>query len=274
MDFCMTVHRVLSTLLVLAWLAVDAALLDTLMRQGTAWPQGLAACATGLVFGQAAVICVWLVWSPANPAVRVGGASAAFCLFSLLAAVSTGDVEARGKWLTVLSVYGGLIVLPLAAARLRGLHIRAPDVTRVSTVRRRRARQFTIAGLLTCTTCVAVLLGVWRWSAVPGKAVACIVGFCSAAALASLVALLLAGFCRAWLPIVLALGALCPLFGALLARTGVPPADLLPLVLMTSAQYVSIAGSLAVLRIAGYRPVDRGGEGSPWQAAVGRGQTC
>jgi len=245
----MSPQKLLRRLLVTAWILVDAALIQHQWEQQASWPHPLAACVLGLVFGQAGLLCAWLVWSRQRRSFRLATVVAGLCVASTVAALSTDGLPHTKKWLTLLATYALLVGAPLAAVRFSD--VEGGSAAGASWVASpRRSRQISLGTLFSWTTCAAVLLGVSRWCELPAKHPICLLAFCLVMALASLMVLAIAWRCRNRLLVFLIPALFCPLLGGLLLLTALPPKNTLVLVLMVCVQGAVILASVAVLRVA------------------------
>jgi hypothetical protein len=225
----------------LVWLLV-------LRTSGTDWPATPAVIAMGLVFGQAGLAAVLVAWGSGPLLLRALVAAPLVFFSAILAARSTN--ENLSLWLSVLLADAAIVAAPLGVARLAGVRIarieEPPDAA--------GSRQFTIFGLLTLTTLVAVVMGVCRlldfpWHEIGGftlfaLALGSIPWICASTALAA----------DRWYWVVLAGGITCPLAGWLISLTGFPPEqDKLALIAMSCVQGGLTIAACAVVRVAGYR---------------------
>jgi hypothetical protein len=139
-----------------------------------------------------------------------------------------------------------VVAAPLAIARLAGVGIvpihehEAP----------RGSRQFTILGLLSLTTFVAVLLGIGRLLKFPWGELGAIAVFVVAN---GAIPWTLASW--PWPTTLIVGAAVCTAAGAVMSLTGFPPNDPLSLAAMCTIQGIVIIAALAVVQIAGYRLV-------------------
>ena len=151
--------------------------------------------------------------------------------------------------------------LPMAAGTSLGTSQRPPPTWKKSpdsfltpaSSRGLRAWQFSLGALFSCMTTVAVPLGLAHWVELPSKSLCSVLAFGLSLTVASLIPLGISCRCRSPLRAALVLAVFCPGLAMLFPLTAIPPRDYLALALMASVQGGSIAGSVAVLRIAGYR---------------------
>lgn len=227
----------------LVWLVV-------LRTSGTDWPSVPAVIAMGLVFSQVGLAAVLVVWGSGPLLLRSLAAIPLLFFAAILAARSTN--ENLPAWISILLAILAIVSAPLAVARLAGVRIVPSD----EPLDAAGSRQFTIFGLLTLTTLVAMILGVCRLLRFPWQeigqvslfavALGGIPWFCSPTALAA----------DRWQWVVIPATVVCPLAGWLISLTGFPPEEhKLALVAMACVQGALTIGACAVVRVAGYRLV-------------------
>ncbi|MFV1966608.1 MAG: hypothetical protein ACC628_14380 [Pirellulaceae bacterium] len=247
----MNAPRVIGALLGIAWILIDAAWIKRQMARPASWPDPLSACALGTMLGQVALLGAWMVWSKQRRFVRLAAMVSGLCLASVASAMATDGWDHTHKWLTLFAVYALLIGIPLVAVKLSAIPCEEElNSSPLATVARNKSRQFSLAGLFSATTCIALLLGVSRWLELPAKHPASLLSFCLAVALLSLILLAISQCRPPGVVGAVALVLLCPLVGWLLPLTGLPPGNDIALILMVSAQGAVIVASVAMTRIA------------------------
>jgi hypothetical protein len=237
------------------------------------WPSLIRVGCYALVFSQVSLVAIWI---------GLGATSALLRALGLAAAVGFGTLALRalhdrsGLWLVLLAIQVVAVIGPLAAARLCGIRLvrEATPATRSAG----RPLQFTLWHLFAGLTVTAVLMGIGRLvlpeiagPRVYGELIVIGGGFAAIALVAVWAGL---GIGAVWLkpPVLLSVSAGVGYGIAILVegRDDVPP-----LVAMSVAQALCLAGSLAVVRRAGYRLVrplrPAGNESSPQSPTSGRG---
>ncbi len=226
----------------LVWLVV-------LRSSGADWPAVPAVIAMGLVFAQVGLAAVLVVWGSGTLLLRSLVAIPLIFFAAILAARSTN--ENLPAWISILLAITVIVGAPLSIARLAGVWI----VKSCEPLNMAGSRQFTIFGILTLTTLVAVILGIGRllfpWREIGGVALfALALGgipwICAPTALAA----------DRWHGIVIPAVVVCPLAGWLISLTGFPPEQhKVALIAMACIQGALTIGACAVVRVAGYRLV-------------------
>lgn len=243
-------RRLVLRLLAAAILLQNLVWLVVLRTSGSDWPSVPAVIAMGLVFAQVGLAAVLVVWGSGPLLLRSLAAIPLIFFAAILAARSTN--ENLPVWSSVLLAIVAIVAAPLAVARLAGVRI-VPDDEPLYAA---GSRQFTIFGLLTLTTLVAVILGVCRLLRFPWDEIGQVALFalalggipwiCSPTALAA----------DRWYWVVVPAPVVCPLAGWLISLTGFPPEEhKLALIAMASVQGALTIGACAVVRVAGYRLV-------------------
>jgi hypothetical protein len=236
-------------LLMLAWLAADMATTRLLHERGTTWPDWLAAAFLGVLFGQVAIACWWLVGGQVLQVCRLSAFMLLLAAVSVAAASITDGQPSWGKWLVLLSVYATSLACVLAAAKAAGLELGQSSLLDSGRQRNLRSLQFDVAQLFSWTTASALVLAAGRWFAWPGKPFAAMLAFCLLIAAASFAVLLLANRTRLAITLLIAFALLTPTLPVLLSRTGIPPPSEGMLALLVAAQVMTIVGSLQLLRL-------------------------
>jgi len=235
----------------------DLATLTFVVSTARAWPALTGVMLASLAFGQTMMLAAWFVLAGGNIAIRVLTAIAIVFGLSLVAA---GAIDGSGvrlaPWFAIQFVAFCAATIPLAAARGFGWQFNLEAQPRPDG--RMSARQFSIFGLLSVTTAVAVALGTAKYIDMPdvgwGSAVVffgCLTGTgllvfvpamgIKAPELAALVCI----------PIV---ALICPFGGLLMCASGLPPRPDPPLWMFFGGGYGATIGVVAVvLRVAGYR---------------------
>ncbi|MEX2173786.1 MAG: hypothetical protein WD872_05445 [Pirellulaceae bacterium] len=216
------------------------------------WPSPLAIAAMGLAFAQAGLIPLLILWGTGRLWMRCATALPLYLFAAWLATRGT-DGNLR-RWLSITLFYLAIVAAPLVIARLAGVRmVRVGDAEAQA-----GSRQFTIFGLLTLTTVVAVVCGVARWLSFPWEEIGAVATFAIALAgipwLCATVAL--APVASFWSPVAVAL--VCPLAGWLISLTGFPPRQPVELIAMCCVQGLLTVGACAVARLAGYRLIGPG----------------
>lgn len=251
----MSSQRVMSVLLVLTWLAIDAALISHVLQNHAVWPHPVIVCGMGLAFGQVALACWWFVWSPRNLSIRVAGGLVGLYLCAHMAALFSDGLASASRWFALICVYSTLLAIPLAILKRAGYCWTAESAVPERATRLRRFRQFSVGGLLSLTTAVAFLLGARQFWEAPAKHPLTIATFCLLLAIAGLISLALSCRARPSIPWTLAAILLCPVWALCLSLTHLPPEPVshLSLAMMLVIQGAATAASITVLRVAGYR---------------------
>jgi hypothetical protein len=243
-------RRLLVRLLAAAILLQNLVWLVVLRTTGNDWPSSPAVIAMGLVFAQVGMAGVLVTWGSGPLLLRALAAIPLVFFSAVLASRSTNNN--LPVWLSVLMIDAAIVAAPLAVARLAGVRIARIDEPQDAPA----SRQFTIFGLLTLTTLVAVLMGIGRlldfpWGEIGqftlfALALGGIPWVCAPTALAA----------YRWYWIALAAAVVCPFAGWLISLTGFPPQnDKVALIAMCCIQGALTIAACAVVRVAGYRLV-------------------
>lgn len=244
----MNPQHLIASLLVVAFAAVDAAVLLAMRLEGEVWPHWGAIGALGLGFGQTGFAAAYFVQGRANIAMRGAVLILVAGVTGYLGDRATGGDDFPVWWTLMLASSVPLLVVG-AVARWYGVRIVHED-----DVDREERPQFSIWWLLSLTTAVALAFGVARYLRLPPEELPAVILFSVAINLTPIVCVACGlSWQNAWLAFGLPLLS-APVFGVLLAFTGLPPPrDWLPLAMMSFVQSVCILAVCAVLRLTGYR---------------------
>lgn len=240
--------RLLLSLLAAALLLQNIVWPIALRLDNDDWPAPAAICALGIAFAELSLAAVLLVWGTRYLLARG--------LLVLLMYLGAGVVAARAvnppglkTWMATMLVVWAIVAAPLAIARLAGIVVVRADESDAP----RGSRQFTILGLLSLTTLVAIGLGIAQRLQFPWQELGGVVLFTLAL---GTTAWILAPLALSRVPLlgsVLAAGVICPLMGVAMAYTGFPPEEPAELTFMCLVQGAVIVAACAVVRLAGYR---------------------
>jgi hypothetical protein len=227
----------------LVWLVV-------LRSSGTDWPSVPAVIAMGLVFAQVGLAAVLVMWGSGNLLLRSLVAVPLLVFAAILASRSTN--ENLPAWTSILLAITAIIGAPLAVARLAGVRI----VNFSEPLDLAGSRQFTIFGLLTLTTLVAVILGVCRLLQFPWEEIGQVALFAVALGGIPWICAPTSLAANRWHWVVIPAVVVCPLAGWLISFTGLPPEQhKVALIAMACIQGALTISACAVVRVAGYRLV-------------------
>lgn len=248
-------HLIL-VLLISAFALGDIASLCYVQATHQFWPDLPGVILLSLVFSQQALAAVWFTFARGNIAVRLLIALGVEFGLTLVAAGATGAAQKIGPWFAIELLAFCSFVLPLGTAKLLRWRIRLAD--QANAAARLPSWQFSIWGLLSWTTAVAIAVGTARQVDMPLLAVAEASAFFGCIAANGLLVLAVSMGIR--LPAVAATVTLlvvvmiCPLAGMLIGRTGMPPQEH-PMVwaIFGLCNGAAVAVSVLVLRVAGYR---------------------
>lgn len=239
--------RLILALLAAAVLLQDGVWIVVLRVAQADWPAWQAVVAMGLAFSQvtvAAVLALWWVrWLLARGVLVVLNVA----LAGYLAARCTNDDVSN--WIGIMGFTAGLVAAPLAIFRLAGVRLVAtahPEPLPAG------ARQFTIWGLLSLTTIVAVALGVARFMAFPWEEIGQIGLFVLALGTIPWVASTLALSRWPAVNTIAITAVVCPLVGWGMSFTGFPPDHPRELIAMTCVQGILTLGICSAVRAAGF----------------------
>jgi hypothetical protein len=255
----MLAHRWITALLIVTWIVLDALFVSAIESQGLNWPAWPAILGMGFVFAQSTHLSAWLVWGHSNIAVRIGAGVAAMYALAYLTSVATMGTPGTSMW------FGGQLIFALGAlpaflaARLRGLRfvVDAEDGVATWAAGQPIAQQYTIWGILSLTTAVAIALAAIRMTAIEhDDIVSAFIFFIMISSNGTIV--FLAMFLIRNLLVVeliatvtaISLGWLCPL-------SGLPDDERRELVTMTLTQAIAVIGTAIVLRVGGLRSTRR-----------------
>jgi hypothetical protein len=240
--------RLLLSLLLASLLLQNIVWPIALRLENEDWPAPAAICALGIAFAELSLAAVLLVWGTRYLLARG--------LLVLLMYLGAGYMAARAvdppglnTWMATMLVVWAIIAVPLAIARLAGVVV----VRSGDTDAPRGSRQFTILGLLSLTTLVAIGLGIAQRLQFPWSELGQVVLFTLAL---GLIPWILAPLALSRVPLlgsVLAAGVICPAMGAAMAYTGFAPEEPAELTFMCLVQGAVIVAACAVVRLAGYR---------------------
>lgn len=174
-------HHLLTILLILATLSVDASVVSA-NQNGTTSEMILA-----LAMAQTGLLAAWLVWGRWNLAIRLTAWIAAVMLWA--APLSQWNQRPASQWMTALAFYSLLVMAPMLWMRIKGYRITSPAID----PRQRpvlRPWQFSLGNLMCCMTVSALLLGLGRLLQIPWALAGELTLFCGVFSLVTVVALL------------------------------------------------------------------------------------
>jgi hypothetical protein len=237
-------------LLFAAVLVLDLAGIAVLRSGESDWPSRPAVVAMGFAFAQTGLVAVLLALGGGLFWTRAALAAPVYCSAACLGCHAARHTsEHLPVWFLIMLVDGAVVAAPLVVARLAGLGI----VRGAGRKSPSGSRQFTILGVLTLTTIVAILLGLARLFQFPWHEIGSVVLFSLAAGGIPWLGALITLSDLSWLVAGLAMTIYCPLAGWLISLTGFPPPDVAELIVMSCLQGAITIAACAVARIAGYR---------------------
>lgn len=242
-------HHLLVGLLVAVHMLAGAAAASLAYSMRVTWPDPLAAVILGTALGQLAIAAAWLAWGRLLIALR--GALLLVVMLGWLFPVANcmgSSDQRRAWWGGILLVHALSVAICLIAVRLTGtrLSIEGEAETPVSRI---KPWQFSVGGILTLTTFLAMLLGVGRHLDFPWEEFGSATSFCVGTALAAASSVYLAFRLRTvWLALALPL-LLCGGVGYSLTFI----LHFNALIGMGLLHGVVISISAGVLRVAGYQ---------------------
>lgn len=242
----------LVVLLGAATAAVDLAALVWL-RDSPVWPDGASVAALGLALGQIALLAAHLAWGRWNILIRVVLLAAAVLFWSYPVAGFTGS--SAEMWVSLFLLYAAMVAAPAAAARMFGVQLAVilADGTPAAAGSDAKHWQFSLWGIFSAMTAVAVLLGLRPWLGSFRGDVLEVVVFAAVAATTAHVALWPVACCRNVFLAAAIVVPFCAGAGLLLPLTRVPPPDYAALAAVTAVEGAAVAVSMIVVRIAGFQ---------------------
>lgn len=221
------------------------------------WPDLAGVVLLGAAFGQLTLLAAWAVFANWNIAVRILLAVLVVLGLSFVAARATIETTTT-QWFATLLVATCSLAVPMAITRCFRARINLKNQTARKT--RMPAWQFSIWGLLTGTTAVAIALGTARQVDMPLTDVGKAAGIFTCIAVAGLLTFFTAMGIRvasiATVVTVVVVAAVCPLCGQLMGAAGLSGATEPQVWMLFGWCYgATIAISAIALRVAGYRLV-------------------
>ena len=253
---------VILVLLIGAFVLGDFASMRYINSTSQIWPDVPGVILLGLVFGQIMLLSAWIVFVRWNVAVRVLIAISLVFGLSLVGSQATSVGGKVSQWFAILLVAFSTTAVPMAVVRFLRWQINRDGQTRPATGM--SVWQFSIWGLLSGTTAVAIVLGTARQVDITFVEIGEAVAFFSCIALTGLFVFFVAMGIRSMglaaivtIPVV---AVVSPFAGILVGLTGLPREEhSLPWALFGFCYGSTIAMAVFALRTAGYR-LSRGPE--------------
>ncbi|MDP6554816.1 MAG: hypothetical protein QGG71_09125, partial [Pirellulaceae bacterium] len=220
------------------------------------WPDLPGIILLGMAFGQLMLLSAWFVFVRWNIAMRVLIVIPAVFGLSLVAALATDGANEISQWFAILLVAFCTVAVPTTMVRFLRWQIHLEGQSRSATGM--TVWQFSIWGLLSGTTAVAIVLGTARQVEMPLLVVGEAVAFFGCVALTGLFVFFVPmGIRRLHLAAIVTVSVVfvvCPLAGMLVGVTGLPPKEHpLQWALFGFCYGATIAIAVLALRIADYR---------------------
>jgi hypothetical protein len=229
----MNARLLLIVLLVLAAVSVDVAM--AVLAHGRRFPSVAPTLLLALALAQTGLLAAWLAVGPGSIAIRYGACVLAVMCFSW--PLSNVSLPNYAQWLGVLGVYLTAVAVPVFLFRWFVVELPRRRAEGGSRSRNRLpAGQWTLAGIMSLTTVVAVSLALARAVELPNEELLPVIVACLGFSATTLVALwITCGIERqVWhLPAVLLV---CPLIGAVVG------------VMMGPAPYVGVMAGVALVQ--------------------------
>jgi len=247
---------VILVLLIGAFVLGDFASVRYVVSTNQRWPDLPGVILLALAFGQIMLLSAWFVFVRWNVAVRVLIMIPLVFGLSLVSALATDGGGAISQWFAILLVAFSTVAVPTTMVRFLRWQINLEGQTRPVT--EMSVWQFSIWGLLSGTTAVAIVLGTARQVDITFIEVGEAVAFFSCIALTGLFVFFVAMGIRslglATIVTIAVVSVVCPFAGMLVGVTGLPPEENSLQWAMFGFCYGStIAMAVLALRIAGYR---------------------
>lgn len=243
-------HHLLVGLLIAVHFLAGAAFGSLSYSVRPTWPEPLATLILGAALGQLAIAAAWLAWGRLLVAIRAALFLVVMLGWLFPVAACMGDTDQLRKWWGgILLVYALSLTASLVGIRLAGSTLvlegdLPPPDPRV------KPWQFTVGGVLTLMTLLAMLLGIGRHLDFPWEDFYSAVSFCLGTALAAAASVYLAFRLRIlWLALALP-PILCGIVGSLFWMFLIPHESFVG---MGALQGGVISLSAGVLRVAGYQ---------------------
>ncbi len=246
----------IGTLLVAAVCAIDLAVIGEIQVRKNEWPAAAGVMGIGLAFAQVVLISLWAVWGRFNVIVRSVTALVAVFLTAFVGSYSTdGHGRETNEWFGVLLLYAALTIVPFTVARMAGFQLNTDNRLKLKVESSSLAtNQYTVWGLMSLMTAVAIACAVMRFVAFPiGEAVAAAVFFSLLAAVACSTSFSFLHSRVLWIPIVVALIAY-PVAGIILGFVDFAPNhQKVELIFAIVTQGIVTAAAMLMLRSGGFR---------------------
>ncbi len=249
-------------LLVAACVLGDAALYVFIARGHDAWPDLPGVFGLGLGLAQVTLVAAALVWGGWNLALRTVAALAALFGLAHLVALSSSD-EQFAVWYGFLLAYLAVLVVVMGGVRYRGYWISLSEERRPR--RRLPGWQFSIGGLLSLTTSVALVLAVRQFIDFPFGVLGFALWLLTVISANSLISF----FCAFQSPPSAAIAVLLitgPLLGWFYNIEEFASSQSIKFMILGAVQSLAVAGGVGALRLAGFRwvpPRHAGDAGEP-----------
>ncbi len=244
-------------LVILSCLIVgDAVALGYIHRNAASWPDLPGVVLLAISFSQVTLTAAWFSFCRWNVVLRLAVAAAAIAALAVVGAGATDGIHAVAPWIAIQSIVFGSQMLPLWLTKLYGFVIDAPYTKRAEADL--PGWQFSVWGLLSGTTAVAIAITAARQMEMPMLDLSEAIAFFGCITAIGLVAFLVtmhvktsAGAFGSALPVVILL---CPFGGVLAGETGLPPEELpLRWALFGFAYGAAVAVAVLPIRLIGFR---------------------